>query len=423
MSSPIIPDFLAQMLSPFRKLFHAASWDSFRAIILGLLLELSNSSLVRASLVSGPEYNWRRTHDFMRRNRWSHQKTIATHCSTTVQSLYGDSLPEKLFWAADGTTTDKPSARKIHGVRTMRRSYKRYGQRTTHRGHGWVVLGLLSKTGRLSHRCSLIGGLMKTRHSSETDLACRLVTHARLPKQTTNIVVCDRGFGSIKAVKKLEPKGIKVLVRMKKDDRVYEVDAPPPTGKRGRPRTYGYSWQVSRLPMSHWGATEKVQTKVSGKKKWVSVKSCVLRRKGLAVLVKVFRVKLPKKVLYLQSTDLSLTAGEAVWGYLGRQSIEVAISEAKELGLGDYRGRRAKGVRRWATMVCIAQSLLQQMSQREELREQLPRLNWPWYEKENTVGAVRRRLITGLIQEGLFEGFSSQWEEHPEDSKKAQVQR
>lgn len=106
MSSPIIPDFLAQMLSPFRKLFHAASWDSFRAIILGLLLELSNSSLVRASLVSGPEYNWRRTHDFMRRNRWSHQKTIATHCSTTVQSLYGDSLPEKLFWAADAYSAD-----------------------------------------------------------------------------------------------------------------------------------------------------------------------------------------------------------------------------------------------------------------------------------------------------------------------------
>lgn len=407
MSVPTIPDFLEQMLQPFRKLFHLASWESFKVITLGLMLELATGSLVRATLLTGPEYNWRRVHDFMRRNQWSHQKTIATHCATTVKGLYGDELPEKLYWVADGTTTDKPSAKKIHGVRVMRRAGKRFGQRGTHKGHGWVLLGLLSKSGPLAHRCSLVGGLLKTKTSSETDLACRLVTHARLPKNTTNIVVFDRGFGSIKIPKKLEPKGVKSLVRMKGDDRVYELKAPELTGQRGRPRKYGKSWQVRYLPSTQWGATQKVQTKVNGRKRWVPVKSCIMRRKGLDVKVKVFRVKLPKKYLYLQSTDLSMTAAEAVWGYLSRQSIEVAIGEAKQLGLGKYRGRKAKGVRRWATMVCIVQSLLQQMASVEEEEQQLPLLNWPWYGKENTVGAVRRRFITKMLQEGLYQGFSA----------------
>ncbi len=52
MNVPMIPDFLEQMLQPFQKLFHQASWESFKVITLGLMLELATGSLVRATLLT-----------------------------------------------------------------------------------------------------------------------------------------------------------------------------------------------------------------------------------------------------------------------------------------------------------------------------------------------------------------------------------
>jgi hypothetical protein len=95
---------------------------------------------------------------------------------------------------------------------------------------------------------------------------------------------------------------------------------------------------------------------------------------------------------YLLTTDLALDPLEAVRAYAGRYQIEVNFDEVKELGLGHYMGRSAHGVRRWPLFLCLAQLILKFIAT-GVLPLELPRLNWSWYERENTVGQVRRRLI------------------------------
>lgn len=95
---------------------------------------------------------------------------------------------------------------------------------------------------------------------------------------------------------------------------------------------------------------------------------------------------------YLLTTDLELDVVEAVCAYDGRFQIEVNIDEVKELGLGHYQGRSAQGVRRWPLFLCASQMILKLIAT-DILPLSLPTLNWRWYDRENTVGQVRRRLI------------------------------
>jgi len=92
------------------------------------------------------------------------------------------------------------------------------------------------------------------------------------------------------------------------------------------------------------------------------------------------------------TTDLELGVLETVQAYAGRAQVEVNFDEAKELGLGHYQGRSGSGVRRWPVLICLAQALLK-LAATKKITLDLPTLNWSWYQKEETVGQMRRRLI------------------------------
>ena len=78
--------------------------------------------------------------------------------------------------------------------------------------------------------------------------------------------------------------------------------------------------------------------------------------------------------------------------YDGRDQSEVNIEEVKELGLAHYQGRSAQGIRRWPLFLSLGQMSLKFIAT-GVLAVPLPKLHWPWYTRENTVGQVRRRLI------------------------------
>ena len=78
--------------------------------------------------------------------------------------------------------------------------------------------------------------------------------------------------------------------------------------------------------------------------------------------------------------------------YAGRYPMEVNFDEVKELGLGHYQERRGPGVRRWPLFLWAARLLLKLIAT-GVLTVALPSLNWLWYDRDDTVGQVRRRLI------------------------------
>jgi hypothetical protein len=142
------------------------------------------------------------------------------------------------------------------------------------------------------------------------------------------------------------------------------------------------------------------ELQVQGKERKIEIYDAeVLLRgvhKGRALRARVIIVIVPElkklKPWFLVTTDLELEASTAVRAYAGRAQIEVNFDEAKELGLGHYQGRSGSGVRRWAVLVCLTQALLK-LAATGLIKLDLPKLNWSWYKREQTVGQLRRRLI------------------------------
>jgi hypothetical protein len=85
----------------------------------------------------------------------------------------------------------------------------------------------------------------------------------------------------------------------------------------------------------------------------------------------------------------------AVEAYAGRAQVEVNFDEAKEFGLGHYQGRSGSGVRRWAVLIWLAQAL-PKLAATGLIKLDLPKLDWPWYKREETVGQLRRRLAARI---------------------------
>jgi hypothetical protein len=138
---------------------------------------------------------------------------------------------------------------------------------------------------------------------------------------------------------------------------------------------------------------------------WVTVWRGTFLRRGFGPL-EVWVVPWGRQgQMWLAATDPTLSTTDILDGYNGRGSVEPALHEAKDLGLGHYRGRRMAGVRRHPLLVAVAHSLLSLVAL-GFLPVDLPWLHWDWYRCETTLGQIQRRLIKWFQQETEFHATS-----------------
>ena len=281
---------------------------------------------------------------------------------------------------ADTTTSDKPSARKVFGIRRFWRGCRRPGQAPTHQGHGWVLLAHLHQRPDRSWQALLVGALLwlQLRYASPGRLTAALVAQLGLPPRVTHVVVSDRGLSSRELVRGLRAQGCHSVTRLRRNTVVYTPAPPPERPGPGRPRKYGDKYRVDALDRHLLTATP-VTVWVDGRWQAATAWRGTFWRKGL-----------PEPVTIV-----------IVAGYHGRHAIEPAIQQANALGLDRYHGRTARGVRRWPLLICLAHSLLALLAL-GALPAELPALGWPWYPREDTVGQVRRRFLAALAQDGVF---------------------
>jgi len=246
----------------------------------------------------------------------------------------------------------------------------------------------------------LVGALLYVKGKTIPELVAQLATHLRLPTSTRHVWVVDRGILSRTLIRSLSKQGHFVCGRARSNQVVYFAPRRQSKG-RGRKRIYGQKCRLDKLitRFPERMSQQKMKLKVRGREREVRAWSSeVLLRsvfKGRPCLACVIVIQVPGlklKPWYLITTDLELDPVEAVRAYDGRYQIEVNIDEVKELGLGHYQGRSGQGVRRWPLMLCTSQMILKMIAT-GVLKVPLPSLNWSWYERENTVGQVRRRLI------------------------------
>jgi hypothetical protein len=318
-----------------------------------------------------------------------------------LATLYPSGLPARLFWLADATHAEKPYARRVASIHWFHRTKQIAGRAKQLKGHCYLFAAHLYRHGQKQLWASvLVGALIYVKGRSPSELTGELAGHLRLPEQVRHVWVVDRGLLSRPLLRSLGRQQQFALGRIKCNQVLYFAPRRQHRG-RGRRKIYGARCRVDQLRKRYGERLQgqKMKLRVAGCEREVEVASAELLLRGvttkMAQAVRVILVSVPGSKLqpwYLLTTDLEMSVEQAVQAYSGRQQIEVNFDEVKELGLANYQGRSGQGVRRWPLFLCVAQMLLKFIAT-EALSVSLPKLNWSWYSKEETVGQVRRRLI------------------------------
>jgi hypothetical protein len=401
-----LPAALVSFIELLRPLFRAEVFASFCYLMMGILIGEAKAGTVRASVFAGSEYWPQRLSDLFCRHKLSHQAFMAKLAEVALASLYPAGLPTRLFWIADSTYAEKPYAKRIASVGLFHRTKRVVGRAKHLQGHCYVLAAHLytQAAAKLPKWASvLVGAVVYVKGRSIPALVGALAQQLRLPSVVRHVWLVDRGILSRPLLRALGRLGHCVLGRVRCDQVVYF--APPPEAvqatRKRRPRVYGQKCRIDQLQSRCADRLrgQKMVLRVHGRERIVKVwdAPALLRGvwRGCALPVRVLIILVPGlklKPWYLLTTDLDLEPREAVRAYDGRYQIEVNIEEVKELGLEHYHGRSGQGIRRWPLFLCLGQMILKFIAT-GVLPVQLPKLHWSWYERENTVGQVRRRLI------------------------------
>jgi hypothetical protein len=398
-----LPLVLTTILQTFQPLMRAEVFTSFCYLLTGVLIGEVKAGTVRASVFAPADYWPQRLSDLFCRYKLSGQALMAHLVVVVLAYLYPQGLPERLFWLADATYTEKPYAQHIASVDWFHRLRYVAGRAQNLKGHCYVFAAHLYTGGETKSpqwASVLVGALLYVKGRSIPTLVGALAQHLRLPPTVRHVWVTDSGILSRPLLRTLGALGHFALGRLRCNQRVYF--APHRCSPRQRrPPVFGPSGRVDQLLSRYPQRLRQHQTvlRVRGRDRTVHVYDAAILLRGVwphrALPARVVIVTVPGLSLapwYLLCTDLTLDPVAAVHTYVGRFQIEVNFDEVKELGLGHYQGRSGQGVRRWPLFLCVAHVLLKFLAT-GVLSVPLPDLNWSWYSRENTVGQVRRRLI------------------------------
>lgn len=204
--------------------------------------------------------------------------------------------------------------------------------------------------------------------------------------------------------------------RMRRDAALYQAP-PPPTGKRGRPRSRGERAptpaQLSlTLPKRAWTPVE-ADIRSTTVTRLVHVRDVLWYRVNKSDLVRLVIVRDPDRIEpddYFFTTDLSATAAEAVSRYAARWGIEVCFRDVKQdLGGQNPQSWKRRGPERAAALSLWlhAATWCWYLESHPEGQTWTPR---PWYRTKATpsfldaLAALRRVLwsqrITAMSRSG-----------------------
>lgn len=399
----ILPSPIIKFIENFRPLMRSEVFETFSLLISGLLIGEAKYGTVRSSVFANSDYQPARISDFFCRHRLSCQAMMAKLSALTLRTLYGDQVPKRLFWIADSTLSEKIYARKVASIGVFHRTKRLTGRNKNLKGHCYVFAAQLyrrTENGVERWASLLCGALLYVKGHSIPELVGQLARHLRLPSGVRHVWVVDRGICSRALIRSLDLIGQFVLGRLRSNQVVFFAPRRQPS--MGRKRLYGQKCSVDQLlrRFPERLLMQKMALKVKGKQREVKVYHAevllhkVHKARPYPARVIIIVVPSRKKLTpwYLITTDLDMDPLEAVRAYDGRYQVEVNFDEAKELGLGHYQGRSGNGVRRWPLLICLAQTILKFVAI-GSLKIELPTLNWPWYQRENTTGQIRRRLV------------------------------
>jgi hypothetical protein len=133
-----LPLVLTTILQTFQSLMRAEVFTSFGYLLTGILIGEAKAGTVRASIFAPADYWPQRLSDLFCRHKLSGQALMAHLAAVVLAYLYPRGLPERLFWIADATYTEKPYAQHIASVDWFHRLKYVAGRAKNLKGHCYV---------------------------------------------------------------------------------------------------------------------------------------------------------------------------------------------------------------------------------------------------------------------------------------------
>jgi hypothetical protein len=153
-----------------------------------LLVGEAKHGTVRSSVFAPADYQPARISDFFTTHRVSPQKLMAKLTELVLRLSHGGTSPERLFWIADSTHTEKPFAERIASLGLFHRTKRVVGRAKHLQGHCYVCAAHLYQhldaRGQIRWASALCGALLYVKVRSIPALVGQLAAQLRLPSST-----------------------------------------------------------------------------------------------------------------------------------------------------------------------------------------------------------------------------------------------
>ena len=361
-----LPGALLRVLVTFRPCFTAPTFEVFTALVAGLFAQPVSRTVCGMLTGAGLARVWHhcRAHRFFSAARWCPKQVGLVLAELIVTSLLPAGTP---ITVAVDDTLFRRRGKKVHAVGWFHDG-SAAGQVTLGFGNNWVVMAIVVTLPFLSRPVALpvLAALAVKGGPSKPDLARDLVDliAERFPDRDIHLVA-DAAYGCGSFIGLGD--GMTMTTRAK-TNAVFSHLAPPPTGKRGRPRLKGErigtpadiarSARWRTVSVSRYGTTSTVQ---------ITEQSCLWYGAWRTDTVRVILVRetgtktTPAKGygIALVTTDLTATAEEIIARYAARWSIEVTFFDVKNIiGVGQARNRVRAAVERTVPFGLFCHSIL-----------------------------------------------------------------
>lgn len=417
MLTPSLPRSLADLLIAFAPCFTQPSFRTFQALVAGFLAQPGLRTVT--GMLTGAGLAGRRHHDlgyrFFASARWSADQLGLVLLELICATLVPAGAP--IVLAADDTLWHR-TGRKLHGA-AWHHDGNGPGRHRPAWGHRWVVVGVICHLPFLRRAVCLpiLARLWIPGDPDHTPLI--------LARELVDLVVAHVGDRPVHLVgdaayigKPLRhlPGHVTVTARLRSDAALYQP-APPPTGRRGRPRVKG-----DRLP-------ELIMLAGMTRYRWTPVQArcygTTLDREVLAIRCVWYgalgrqpvQVVLSRPVgapdgyqLALVTTDLAATPQQVIERYADRWPVETTFLDGRHLaGVGQARTRTRRSVERLVPfgLCCYSLAIIWYARHGHPATDLAAhRARAPWYRTKRTVSvadmltALRRALLAAQYQQG-----------------------
>jgi DDE superfamily endonuclease len=413
---PILPASLMTLLACFEPCFTAPSFRTFCALAAGFVAQTGRRTVCGMLTGAGLSRAWRhdRAHRFFSAARWSSENLGLTLAKLIVALLVPAGEPVSV--AIDDTLFHRTGP-KVHAIGWFHDGSAK-GPRPVGLGNNWVIaaivvrLPFLTRPAALPVLAKLVHKDLKPAPASRLILARQMTAAlaAALPGRQVH-VAADAAYAGRELARL--PTAVTWTTRLRKDAALHEL-APPPTGRRGRPRLKG-----QRLPSLAALAAQVTFTAVTVRRYG---KSATIQAAGAQCLwygvfgarpVQVVLVRERASTGYdlaLASTDLAASPAQVIERYASRWSIEVAVEDAKQIfGAGQARNRLPAAVHRTLpfTLACQSITVLWYATAGHHPADVAEhRARAPWYQTKtepstaDMIAKLRRVLIAAKYRPG-----------------------